>query len=424
MTKPTCTVLFAGGGGAESGLTAAGIDCPQRVEFDADICAVNKVNRLYQPNKLGGFFAAPSFSHSMQDTREGFIEASPADLDAALPSDIVLHNTTARVACAAYKVAARPKARHIPQVRKLLTQNAARVPFDHLDNLRAADVRRDANKQMHMVGHNLNCADCAAQIFNALMQQFGQSGSDGTNQDAAAILGAKDDMVANCVNSVSLMRVLHLEYPAVYFGFGQHPRRFAFQGNSIGAREFLQEKQRVIVNVNVDLVQAVGRVFGRATSALLFSAKFFLGWVGVHLGGVFLCVGFNLRPFSSSVGRVGAGRVASLSTECRYKAFLFVRFANVVANKNSISRNSGFHIVNGGDGFTVNAQVVKHVRCLLCCVRYLRLTLRLYPRFNLFSSLYKRFFHRFFLDVWGGGIAGPALLPPTKGGGFRAGGLL
>ncbi len=42
--NPTATVLFAGGGGVEAGLISAGIDCPQRVEFNADICAVNEAN--------------------------------------------------------------------------------------------------------------------------------------------------------------------------------------------------------------------------------------------------------------------------------------------------------------------------------------------------------------------------------------------
>ena len=44
MSNPTCTVLFAGGGGVEAGFRAAGIDCPQRVEFDEQIAAVNERN--------------------------------------------------------------------------------------------------------------------------------------------------------------------------------------------------------------------------------------------------------------------------------------------------------------------------------------------------------------------------------------------
>jgi len=44
MSKLSCTVLFAGAGGVEAGLVSAGIDCPQRVEFDTDICAVNEAN--------------------------------------------------------------------------------------------------------------------------------------------------------------------------------------------------------------------------------------------------------------------------------------------------------------------------------------------------------------------------------------------
>ena len=42
--RETCTVLFAGGGLAECGLIAAGVDPVQRVEFDADIAAVNEDN--------------------------------------------------------------------------------------------------------------------------------------------------------------------------------------------------------------------------------------------------------------------------------------------------------------------------------------------------------------------------------------------
>lgn len=173
---------------------------------------------MYRPNKLGGFLAAPSFllpRHAKRGRSLGVGSAlwRGGLVHAALTLNVFLHDGRGRMAGTPNKMAPCPKTPHVSQVRKLLTQDAACVAFDHLDNLCAADVGRDLDKQVYVVWHDLHGSNRAAQSLHTLIEQFGQSRSHVASQDAATVLRAKDDVVIYGVNAMALMCMFH-----VFFG--------------------------------------------------------------------------------------------------------------------------------------------------------------------------------------------------------------
>lgn len=85
---------------------------------------------------------------------------------------------------------------------KFFLQPARCYPFEQSDNFSRSKLWRCANKQMHMVGHNLNCQYLEPVLYGDLRQQLFQPCLNRPNQNLLSIARYPNQMVIDYIRAV------------------------------------------------------------------------------------------------------------------------------------------------------------------------------------------------------------------------------
>lgn len=371
-----------------------------------------------------------------------------ASIHSRLTPDVVLNDRGTCVTSGAYKMRTRPQRTHIAKVRELLPQHAGCIALHHLDDLGSADVRRHADEQVNVIGHYFHSSDFAAQFGDTLNEQLIQSGTNGADQNLAAVLRTPNDMVIDRVNAVPLMRVFHsnhLGFREVQFENADYLSADSATPVANSINQFTVKLRREIKCTLDDLL-----IFGKGLAARIWlrASECSFGLVHLRLQGVetlapaiFDCAAIRdsmcvmpLRVTASTLqfasgsssllqcsahiqrinfpsGRFNSlrlidGKLSGIAKRHRFSYRDITAIVKYSLLQHSISRQVSVHHHQ-----LCSRDCFRYFDCpawksdlfhrfgLLVCGRSLLLTLRLYTLLNLLSRRIERFFNLFYLSV-------------------------